>query len=621
MRVLPTAVNGYAAIALLSIVGCSSERGSDHGGSAMITYSSSDDSVAFVSEEDGVVGRLDLATTSAPIRVLGGRPARLSHTDDRIYVSMRDQRRVLILDRALQTIDEIPVAAEPYGLVTDSGGKRLYVASSSSGVVEQVDVDARAVVRSWQLDDQPRWLALHPYGVLFVGCALNGTLYRIDVETGEVQRFELPEKAKTDLSTGERLPLVGRVTGDPVIATSGEMLIVPATFNDVTSVIVASSETTPAEGSEDGYSKSGRFNAGAVMYSLSATADLIGTPEIVALEMELGDRVVNAFPASVAISPDGTVALAAIEAADLVFAFTTAPSASLGPNFDERGFSRRRIRALATGQAPRGLAIADDRRAFVINAVGRSIQAIDLEAIESELEDGATTETLPTEVAPALGSFPSQLDPAVDLGRQLFHAGNDLRTSSDTADVACSFCHFDGRSDGLTRVFEHGQRQTPSLAGPVSMTEPVRWQGEAPTVVDSIRYTTERLMGGVPTDEALEALAAYVNWTPDVDSPMSDSPDPCVDRGAEIFRRTEVGCTECHNGERFTDNSLHDLLGLTGVKTRSLVGISDSPPYFHDGSAPTLEAVVLRARTGAMGDTSSLSDGESQDLICYLRSL
>jgi cytochrome c peroxidase len=54
------------------------------------------------------------------------------------------------------------------------------------------------------------------------------------------------------------------------------------------------------------------------------------------------------------------------------------------------------------------------------------------------------------------------------------------------------------------------------------------------------------------------------------------------------------------------------------IKTFSLRGIKDSPPYFHDGRLPTLEDsaeffnLILELK---------LTDGEKDDLVAFMRQL
>ena len=81
--------------------------------------------------------------------------------------------------------------------------------------------------------------------------------------------------------------------------------------------------------------------------------------------------------------------------------------------------------------------------------------------------------------------------------------------------------------------------------------------------------------------------------------------------GSAVF--TSLGCGACHAGEELTDSELgptpilHDVgtlrttsggrLGgqLTGFDTPTLRGVWNTAPYFHDGSAPTLDDVFVVA--------------------------
>jgi cytochrome c peroxidase len=58
----------------------------------------------------------------------------------------------------------------------------------------------------------------------------------------------------------------------------------------------------------------------------------------------------------------------------------------------------------------------------------------------------------------------------------------------------------------------------------------------------------------------------------------------------------------------------------TTFKTPSLWFVAGTAPYFHDGSAATLEELV-RENGNRMGDTRHLSAGEQGALVAYLRTL
>ncbi|MCB9645384.1 MAG: hypothetical protein H6730_02100 [Deltaproteobacteria bacterium] len=57
------------------------------------------------------------------------------------------------------------------------------------------------------------------------------------------------------------------------------------------------------------------------------------------------------------------------------------------------------------------------------------------------------------------------------------------------------------------------------------------------------------------------------------------------------------------------------------MKTPSLLGVATTAPYLHDGSSATLRDLLLRSRGGSMGDTSSLSEAELEDLEVFIKSL
>ena len=84
----------------------------------------------------------------------------------------------------------------------------------------------------------------------------------------------------------------------------------------------------------------------------------------------------------------------------------------------------------------------------------------------------------------------------------------------------------------------------------------------------------------------------------------------------------------CVQGGDFPDVDHTDLAGdargACAFDTPALRGLTDSAPYLHDGSAPTLDAVVpimLQATVGAGETPPSLSASDRQALVEYLRGL
>jgi mono/diheme cytochrome c family protein len=106
-------------------------------------------------------------------------------------------------------------------------------------------------------------------------------------------------------------------------------------------------------------------------------------------------------------------------------------------------------------------------------------------------------------------------------------------------------------------------------------------------------------------------------------------------RGKDVFA---ASCASCHSGPLLTDANqrLHDAAEVVSepepngapsyasrsatrqYRTAPLHGLWQHAPYFHNGSAPTLEAVV---DTYNSKKSLGLSDGQKADLVQYLKSL
>ncbi|SFW31430.1 cytochrome B6 [Nitrosovibrio sp. Nv17] len=96
-------------------------------------------------------------------------------------------------------------------------------------------------------------------------------------------------------------------------------------------------------------------------------------------------------------------------------------------------------------------------------------------------------------------------------------------------------------------------------------------------------------------------------------------------RGEKVFYG-KGKCAQCHMPPAFLDHQMHDLKlerflkepGDGPIKTFTLRGIKDSPPYLHDGRLLTLEDtveffnLVLQLR---------LTDEEKSDLVAFMRQL
>ena len=135
----------------------------------------------------------------------------------------------------------------------------------------------------------------------------------------------------------------------------------------------------------------------------------------------------------------------------------------------------------------------------------------------------------------------------------------------------------------------------------------------------------------------LPALQAYQLSIAAPPPPAGSFDATAAVRGKLVFNNAGK-CASCHTGDKFTDanSRLHpptdavsepEPNGAPSYASRSatkqyrtapLAGLWQHPPYFHNGTAPTLEAVVQTYNTKrALG----LTPAQAGDLVQYLKSL
>ncbi|CAN0525318.1 unnamed protein product, partial [Laminaria digitata] len=421
-----------------------------------------------------------------------------------------------------------------------------------------------------------------------------------------------------------------RLTGDLAVSPDGQFIAVPTLHVDNKIPIADTGGFT----SGSYYGGPSRLKPGIAMIPVSRE----GQPqrdEISAFRV----RHINGagYLASVAFSPSSNTVVATVEGAGVILFVPTLrlhQRTAFGYNLTTNisrptsTFEQRSTLAMYAGAGPRAVAFTSKHQGFVYAFLDRELASFDLDMVE-RFQAGDWIDDRPITVD-GLGIAAAQtrvkvtdktLPPEVEAGRRLFYATNDPQVSLTGSGVSCATCHFDGRTDGTTWMFTRGLRQTPSLAGLVSAREPVRWQADRATVAADVLSTSEGMGGRDMTEEQAEKIAAFIDYSRPVDLPLAGSDDPAIERGREIFNRQNVGCADCHSGALFTDKLQYTMFGFDGVKTPSLLGVAATAPYLHDGSMPDLRTLLEAMRGGAMGDTSSLSDAELDDLEAFLSSI
>ena len=244
--------------------------------------------------------------------------------------------------------------------------------------------------------------------------------------------------------------------------------------------------------------------------------------------------------------------------------------------------------------------------------------------------------------------------------QQQFNATADRRSEHPSLGVTCFDCHQNGHTNAATHLSGDARPQevrhrvdTPTLRG-VNVQRLFGSQRAIKTVED---FTEFEQRGAYFDGDPVIALKKGVNvldrgsqvhFMAEFQEILDIPPAPKLNlygkldsllaspaelRGQTVFFG-KGNCATCHMPPYYTDNLMHNLqterffkpvlinnmraLGDGSIKTFSLRGVKDSPPYLHDGRLLTLDDTVeyfnliLRTRLTAQ---------EKQDLVAFLRAL
>jgi hypothetical protein len=351
--------------------------------------------------------------------------------------------------------------------------------------------------------------------------------------------------------------------------------------------------------------------------------------------------------------------LVAAEGLDAVVeldALAVDPTSAIMRTYAVGGAIDPHVNVATTCGAPQGIALsADEATAYVLCRATYDVAAVKLDPHAGPFEPAA----------PVVERFADDpLDATGATGRRLFYNATDRITSGG---LACSGCHPEGRDDGHVwhearfntsdgpnanfvgemenlpeedRVKGHARR-TPLLVGRIS-AGPYGWHAESPDLRSRLvnGFGLHR-WGGLPAQHAqvnLDARAAFL--TAFVLRGLAPPPRPIDKReltpeeqkGKDIFQSDATRCARCHVPESdYTDRTAYPLpkrlvrIGFddeenVAFKTPSLKHLVGHPPYFHDGSAASIEELIER-NADRMGKTNHLSSEERAALVAFLKTL
>ncbi len=633
--------------------------------------------VATVSDDVSVRGVSFIQTVHWPLVGTPARSSGIAYDASRrwVYVVNPDHGSIGILDAdALTLIAEVPTLARPTSLALAPNG-RVWVAHEDDYAIGVVDPDRRAMVATIALPyaSQPAGLAFSPRGdAAYVALRATGKLVRIDPSTRKITALlDVGPAAQALAISADGSRILSTRFFSP--AARGEVFDVSAADLVLDRTIALEADTGPDTDtsgrgipnylravaiSPDGRSawvaaKKDNTARGRVLDGLALTPentvrsilariDLAQHAERREQRIDLDNRN---LPADVCFSPLGDYVFVTAQGNDLVLVLDAYSGSSVGA-ID------------GTGKAPGGVVLSPDGKLFVQAFLSRAVDVFDVREILASRDLAG-----PTRLAEVPSVQDERLASEVLLGKQIFYNSRDDRMSRQGY-LSCASCHLDGMDDQRVWDFTdrgEGLRNTTQLLGRRGAGQGrLHWTANFDEIQD-FEHDIRNAFGGrgflsdedfrrgtrdQPLGESkaglsreLDALAAYVGSLEHVHPSPHRDPDGSLTAvalaGRAHFER--LGCGSCHAGPDFSDSAsgaLHDVgtltpasggrLGtpLTGLDTPTLLGLWESPPYLHDGSARTVrEVFTLRNPEGRHGATHTLSEVELDELVAYLMQL
>lgn len=571
---------------------------------------------------------------AAPAHLAGSTIAAL---DDGALVIDGDSGQLVRVDRKGKAIARLDIGQDAGQLVYDADSKRAYVTDRMGDRVVVVQVGKKLVEKArWETPTEPWGLALSPDGkTLLVTTIADRTLVAFDAGDGD-ERWQVPLSreprgvaispdgtaaliAYLGTGTAERIAMVGEHRGahvalgggratntftaqpmggfvaDSVPTRSFARSAFAVRFLGNGIAAIGFQQSTPVQITEGGFRENTGSYGGGFDPPIEHRVAFVGAPDD-GETPTVAAKIISHQPNAIAWDADKDRMILAGYGSDDLLVISDASQSTVA-------LERHLSIAGDTPCGPDGVAIADGT-AWVWCSISRQV-------VQVELAGG--------NVARGPAATKSRRSELERTGLALFRAGNDGRIST-RGSMACASCHPDGRADGLSWRIESHELQTPVLSGRVAGTHPFKWDGGDKDLATSLTGTMRRLGGSGLGDTEVKALSAYLESIPAPRVPARDRTQ--VARGKKLFTG-ELGCNSCHSGKRYTDRERHELGGsLEKADTPSLIGVAASAPYYHDGSAATLEALLRdTGLVHGMAELDELDEQQITDLAAYLETL
>jgi mono/diheme cytochrome c family protein len=610
---------------------------------------------------------------------LPGRPAQVFALGDRVLVTVRDPGMLLVFSggEAPKETARVALPADAWGLAVSADGSTAYVTSAWTHQLTRVDLGAMRVAWSVDVAREPRGVTVSADGAkVYVSHLVGADLTRVDVR-GEpkVSRVSLPADPLRTLAGDKTVEAslgyaaILSPDGRRLFAARHALGALWAWQGNATVDVLETTTDTPVAAPRGGQ-PFGQLDREALANG-GNWADHAG-----AMATETGElfqpraMVYREKTRHLLVAAEGQAKLAELDAMSL------APGVIVNRFYRLGGLTppeETKIQIPPHCGAPTAIALsADEDVAWVYCRATDNVVAVRLtpdgaRGVQSEIRYVANA--VAHEKLSPWGPFAYarlSVDPVPEslaLGRRLFY---DAEEPVVSAQQSCAGCHPEGRDDGhvwreskdgssshflagpslalMAPLASHERhpygfaRQTPMLAGRVSADGPYGWHAESPTLAARIRAgfglhrQYDRLADGATMRMRADPLAEFlrVGLVPPPREARELSAEE--EKGKAVFESPKTKCVTCHvPASGFTDRSAVPLRGFKApplcdedpqreYKVPSLLYVGGTPPYYHDGSAPTLEDLVEHDQD-RMGKTSHLDAAERAALVAYLRTL
>ncbi len=663
-----------AAALALAVTACEPERRPVEPGqspvSGPIALTDDDARIVIAAEDQDVVLIVDRATREVKASIaVGDAPSHLVVKGNTAVVTARYGHTLSVIDLVTAQVQKtIAVGSEPMGLVL-LPGNRAAVVLAGDAAVAVVDLEAGVVSQTIALSDpDPRAVALLKDGSLYVSHLSTGGFSRVDLNTGIARRVDV--STRNDFGARLSAEHLRSLTVDP---NNGNVLVAHSQANADT-VRAPIGDPNVQDPIDQGCGYSGcPAQLGAVVPGVTEVdpnEDVVVVPQSSQAQFNGNQRDDSdcfdcfaepgmgfgavAAPPSVLNPFDGRfngvqvsnpTALALFDGARGQLVVNMGTKNALLMRRELKGQANDVIGVVKLGNGAQGVAVAHDgQHAYVWNQFDGTVSELELPDVDGEQKDTkfvadaqgkpaiAELGVVPEFAADTFVVVKDALDVDASIGRKMFHDATDSRISAQGT-VSCASCHPDGRSDGRTWQFTFGPRNTPQLGGKILDSAPFHWPGDVAAVKDLNSMTVLPFMGGSGLDDgSFQFVAAYIDSIRAAPSALQGRVavelNASEAHGQEIFESAATGCTACHNGSHFTDNSSYDIgskaddRDIRAFQTPVLHGLNRSAPYFHDGRFKTVADLVQGAvRADKMGVGSHLNDADAADLVAYLKTL